>query len=165
MSDRVYLRLDDSLKDSFQEIGACVIAYIGYRLNIPVECRHGREGHDGLIIVNCRSEEEASRIYELLAPNEGLGVFKKVEKVIRFANYGYHMVGITGLKWHDMFFQTMALWVTANLEDDPTIRYTTGCELSRAIARMKLDRPRTLPLREAPPSAGPLPAPLRGESS
>lgn len=141
MSYRVYMQLEKDLYDRAQDIGSCIIAYLDRRLNLPVILKvFGKNGSIILYVV-CRDEEEARRIYDVIYPNKGAGVFSEV--VMR---EGYRADRKTvgepkNNPWRLRYYNAMYQFLGYALEKEKSACMGYGVELTRTIKAMGLTDP------------------------
>ena len=135
------MQLEKDLYDRAQDIGSCIIAYLDRILNLPVILKvYGDNGYIVLYAV-CRDEDEARKIYDLIYPNKGAGVFSDV---ILKEGYRTDKKTVGDPKrnpWRLRYYNAMYLFLGYALEKEksPCIGY--GTELTRTIKAMGLAGP------------------------
>jgi len=138
MTYRVYISLDEKIKEKAHDIGACIIAYIEYRLNLRVILHQFTSEHREIIIYTIsREEDEATRIYELLSPNKGAGVIREITLTQGYRTDNRTIGDPKGDVWRGRYYRAISGYFLFALRKNPGT-FGREIELSTTIKSMGL---------------------------
>lgn len=138
MTYRVYIHLEERIRERAHDIGACIVAYIEYRLKLRVILHQfSSEKRELIVYTISTDEEEATRIYELLRPNRGAGVIREIVLTQGYRTDNRTIGDAKGDVWRGRYYRAMSGYFLFALRKNPGT-FGREIELSTTIKSMGL---------------------------